>query len=185
MHVAANSSDPAFVIKAWKTIQSQGIPLVVADSVAFFYNGEARTVSWMGDFNGWGHDKKFQNEGKRIKGSDIWMLKASFPKNARLDYKILVNGNMWLIDQLNPRQQWSGVGANSELRMPLWKDDPIHIRNPDKPRGSLSPDILFTSTILRYQITYNVYRPIGIDNKIKLNYLSYTLWTDLNTCSLN
>jgi hypothetical protein len=51
----------------------------------------------MGDFNGWGYDKNIENKGTRIGKTDVWMLKKSFPKDARLDYKIILNGNDWIV----------------------------------------------------------------------------------------
>jgi enterochelin esterase-like enzyme len=152
-------------------LQARGIPLVVLDSVAFLYKGEAKSVAWMGDFNGWGYDKTFQNQGKKIPNTNIWILKTSFPKNARLDYKILIDGNGWILDQANPHQQWSGVGGgspNSELRMPDWKEDEVQISKIDISHGTLKTDILFSSKILNYQITYSVYLPAGYEKLGKL-----------------
>ena len=102
-------------------VDAKKIPLVENDSVAFLYKGEANSVVWMGDFNGWGYDANFPNKGKKIPHTNIWLLKTSFPKNARLDYKIVLNGDSYILDPENPHQQWSGVGGgspNSELRMP-------------------------------------------------------------------
>ena len=65
-------------------LAEKNIPFVVSDSVAFLYRGEANSVQWMGDFNGWGYYKEVPNQGKRIANSDIWILKMSFPKDARL-----------------------------------------------------------------------------------------------------
>src|SRR5688572_20689103 len=63
--------------KLWNDlVESEEIPFVVEDSVAFFYRGQASSVVWMGDFNGWGYNKDFNNKGKRIADSDIWILKA-------------------------------------------------------------------------------------------------------------
>src|SRR5688572_21022943 len=105
--------------KFWDGLVSlHKIPLVSGDSVAFLYRGEARSVAWMGDLNGWGNNKKFNNQGMRIPGSNIWILKARLPTDARLDYKILVNDSDLILDPLNPANQWSGVGGgslNSEL----------------------------------------------------------------------
>lgn len=147
----------------WSTLQKGSlIPLTQEDSVLFLYRGEAKTVAWMGDFNGWGYDKEFQNQGKQIAGTDIWYLKTSFPKDARLDYKILINGTDWIVDPNNPNQQWSGVGGgspNSELRMPEWKADPIMIPRENIARGTLEKDILFNSKTLGYQVTYSIYYP--------------------------
>lgn len=154
-----------------KLTNSRQVPFVRHDSVVFFFEGDARSVSWMGDFNGWGYDKKFDNKGKRISSTDIWYLKASFPRDARLDYKILINDTDWIIDPYNPHQQWSGVGGgspNSELRMPEWKEDPVLTPRPEVPKGSVTSDLLFTSKVLGYQITYNVYLPANYASLGKL-----------------
>ena len=106
----------------WSSLQNaHQIPLVIEDSVAFLYRGNAKTVEWTGDFNGWGYNKNVANKGRSIPGTDIWMFKASFPKDARLDYKIVLSGRTLILDPENIHQQWSGVGGgspNSELRMP-------------------------------------------------------------------
>ena len=155
----------------WNTLlKSNSIPLTQEDSVAFLYRGNATSVNWMGDFNGWGYDKKFNNKGVKISNTDVWILKASFPKDARLDYKLILNGTDWIIDPNNPNHQWSGVGGgspNSELRMPNWKADPIAVPKDGIAVGKLEKDILFNSTSLGYQITYNVYLPAGYSSTKK------------------
>jgi len=41
----------------WSSLQNaHQIPLVIEDSVAFLYRGNAKTAEWTGDFNGWGTD---------------------------------------------------------------------------------------------------------------------------------
>jgi len=149
----------------WNALRNAGrIPLIEGDSVYFFHKGPARSVEWMGDFNGWGYDKTFLNKGKLINGTDIWLLKASFPKDARLDYKIIINGTDWILDPENKFQQWSGVGGgspNSELRMPAWKEDPILTDRKNNSKGTLISDALITSKILGYQMMYTVYLPYG------------------------
>jgi enterochelin esterase family protein len=155
----------------WNSLkESNSIPLTQNDSVAFLFKGKATSVAWMGDFNGWGYDKSFKNKGYKIPNTDIWILKALFPKNARLDYKILVNGTDWILDSNNPFQQWSGVGGgspNSELRMPEWKPDPIAQSQPGIAKGNITNDILFFSKTLNYQIMFSVYLPNGYDNSKK------------------
>lgn len=153
--------------KWWNDLKAmKQIPLVVEDSVAFIFKGPAKTVEWMGDFNGWGYDKNYPNKGTKIPNTDVWILKAKFPKDARLDYKIILNGSEFLLDPENPYQQWSGVGGgspNSELRMPLWRDDPETLARPNTPQGKLSNDILIKSSALGYQVTYKVYLPHGYE----------------------
>jgi enterochelin esterase-like enzyme len=166
-------------IQNWWTSQSttNQIPLIAEDSVYFFYKGSAKSVEWMGDFNGWGFQKNFSNKGTLINGTDIWILKASFPKNARLDYKILIDGTNWILDPENKFQQWSGVGGgspNSELRMPDWKEDPIQTERKNNQKGTLISDVLLNSKVLGYQITYSVYLPYGFSKSEKLSSIYVT-----------
>src|SRR5689334_8960728 len=68
--------DTASYDQTWnQLVESQKIPLVVEDSVAFLYRGEGRSISWVGDFNGWGYYKEFNNKVVRIPQTDIWILK--------------------------------------------------------------------------------------------------------------
>lgn len=156
----------------WAAIRkADHIPFTVEDSVMFLYRGAAKSVEWMGDFNGWGYDKKFYNKGTRIVGTDIWVLKTSFPKDARLDYKIVIDGTNWILDPDNIHQQWSGVGGgspNSELRMPSWKEDKALLSRNDIHHGTVKTDILYTSKVLGYQITYCVYLPFDYEKLGKL-----------------
>lgn len=146
---------------AWDAlVAGKKIPFVSKDSVAFMYRGQASTVRWMGDFNGMGQDKTFPNEGAKIPGTDIWILKASLPSDSRLDYKIVLDDKNWILDPNNPFQQWSGLGGgmpNSELRMPEWKRDPSAVPDPAAIKGSLENDLLCSSKILGYDISYSLY----------------------------
>lgn len=156
----------------WSSLKKdEKIPFIVEDSVYFFYRGEAKTVQWMGDFNGWGYQKDFANKGKKIAGTNIWYLKCAFPKDARLDYKILINDANWILDPENKNQQWSGVGGgspNSELRMPDWHEDPALVERSEVPKGKISNDFLVNSNALGYQVTYSVYLPYQYEKLGKL-----------------
>ncbi|MBX2966480.1 MAG: esterase family protein [Cyclobacteriaceae bacterium] len=151
----------------WNELRQKNlIPLTQHDSVLFLYKGNATSVAWMGDFNGWGYDKNFESTGIKVNGTDIWFLKTSFPSTARLDYKILINGNDWIVDPNNPHQQWSGVGGgspNSELRMPEWQPDPATVFRENISRGKLDKDLLFNSVTLGYQVTYSIYYPANFN----------------------
>jgi enterochelin esterase family protein len=140
------------------------VPFVHHDSALFVYTGAASKVEWMGDFNGWGYDKSFANKGTPLGDRGIWYLKASFPPDARLDYKILLNGSQWILDPRNPHQQWSGVGGgspNSELRMPQWKEEIAQQETTAAPKGTVKSDLLFNSQRLGYQVMYSLYLPHG------------------------
>ena len=171
------ASSPSSVEQALNDLQAKDqIPIRQNDSVAFVYFGKANSVDWMGDFNGWGYDKSFKNGGKKIPGSDLWVLKASFPPDARLDYKIVLDKQNWILDPLNPHHQWSGVGGgspNSELRMPAYSDEQIQTQRQNVPHGRLDQDILYSSKLLGYQLTYSVYQPATAkDGKLPVVYVT-------------
>jgi len=161
------NGDSAAREAVWTKLKSgKKIPFIIHDSVAFLFQGKANSVSWMGDFNAWGYDKKTNAQGS-LYGRDFWILKASFPKDARLDYKILINGVEWRLDPNNPFQQWSGVGGgspNSELRMPDWKVNIAVTAQPRENGGNISDDILFYSRNLGYQVMYKIYTPPNYEN---------------------
>ena len=167
-----NSKSNPDIENWWTNLKKdKQIPLIIEDSVYFFYRGDAKTIEWMGDFNGWGYQKDFDNRGKKISGTDIWYLKASFPKDARLDYKILIDGSNWILDPENDHQQWSGVGGgspNSELRMPQWHEDLSTIERPNVNKGNVTKDLLLSSNSLGYQVTYSVYLPYQVEKFGKL-----------------
>jgi len=133
------------------------IPFKLGDSVAFLYRAKAGTVSWAGDFNGW---KPAQPGyiGVRQGNSDIWLAVQKFPPDARLDYKIITDGN-WILDPDNPYTQMGGMGLNSELHMPDWRfpDDTEPVA--DMIRGKLSDSNLIMSKNLGYEVSYRVYTP--------------------------
>lgn len=178
LYQAAQLTDTTKLHQLWNELQQKkSIPLIHEDSVAFLYHGQANSVVWMGDFNGWGYDRKFNNKGTRIGNSNIWILKASFPKNARLDYKITLNGHIMILDPENHHQQWSGLGGgslNSELRMPLWKEDHVLLARPEVLKGTIKSDLLYLSKVLKYQLTYNVYLPVGYSSEKKYPVLYVT-----------
>jgi len=171
-HQYLNPKSSIDVERWWASLKKdKQIPLIIEDSVYFFYRGDAKTIEWMGDFNGWGYQKDFDNRGKKISGTDIWYLKASFPKDARLDYKILIDGSNWILDPENDHQQWSGVGGgspNSELRMPQWHEDLSTIERPNVNKGNVTKDLLLSSNSLGYQVTYSVYLPYQVEKFGKL-----------------
>lgn len=144
----------------WEKLKGENqIPFRLDDSVAFLYRGEAKAVSWAGDFNGW---KTAQPgfTGTRPGLADIWIAVQKFPVDARLDYKIVVDEN-WMLDPDNPAIQMSGMGPNSELHMPGWKFPEETELTSDVIRGSLSDNFLIDSEKLGYQVNYKVYTPFN------------------------
>jgi enterochelin esterase family protein len=146
----------------WDFLQKhKRIPLVIQDSVMFLYRGNADSVFFVGDFSGWGRNRKFQTKAENLPGTDVWYNFQIFPKDARLDYKVVVNKTNWILDPENPHQQWGGNGPNSELRMPDWKPDENTFSKKNIKKGTLSDNFLLNSKNLGYPVQYKVYTPSG------------------------
>jgi len=139
--------------------ENQFIPFVRGGDVAFLYRGESQTVDWRGDFNGWSATSDFA--GERIGETDLWVVYAQFPSDARLDYKIVLNGSTWILDPYNPNQQMGGFGANSELRMADYSPSPFIVRDETAPQGRVRGAYRLQSEALGYAVNYSVYLPAG------------------------
>lgn len=151
------------------------IPFVLGDSVVFLYNGSGSVVSWAGDFNGWSATASSW-QGMKLGKSRLWRLTKTFPPDARLDYKIVINGN-WILDPGNSFVQYSGFGPNSELRMPAWVYPQETKLLAGATRGTLSSNQLIVSSPanLNYSVHYKVYTPF---NYSQLNNLPVIYVTD-------
>jgi len=101
----------AGVIKEYARLH--GAPIVYGSKVLFVYIGGTGSVSVPGDWNDWDTSA---DRMLRVT-SDLWVLLKEFPVDARLDYKLYVDGR-WILDPLNNRTVLGGFGPNSELAMP-------------------------------------------------------------------
>lgn len=150
------------VIRLWQKLKEEhGIPYTTDSTAFFLYRSDtANSISFNGDFNRWGQSDDFNSYAKKITGTDFWYLKAYFPADARLDYKVVVNEQNWILDTNNPQLQYSGFGSNSFLAMPEWKRKAISNYNSDIDRGELTLYHI-SSKILSYQLAYQIYLPSG------------------------
>lgn len=159
----------------WQGLKDAGqVPFAIGDSVAFLYRGDASSVAWNGDFNAWGNNVTVPGTGTRLGNSDLWIWETTFPSDARLDYKIVLNGTNWILDPNNPRQQWSGFGPNSELRMPDYVYPEETLPRADIARGTFADPVPISSTHLGYDVNYRVYTPAGYDTLSNLPTLYVT-----------
>jgi len=165
----ASDADNTKINVFWDSlVNNHQVPFIYGDSVAFLYKGNVSSVKWAGDFNGWDPDEAGYT-GKLL-GNGIWMLVKEFPNDARLDYKIVIEGNNWITDAANPFVQYSGFGPNSELRMPGYIYPQETIYNEETPKGTLSENkmIISNSSNLGYKVQYKVYTPYNYENLIDL-----------------
>jgi len=130
------------------------IPLAENQIAVFLYKGGSLSVSIAGDFNGW----QPNYEMNKVPKSNFFYFTRSFESNARLDYKLVVTGNNWILDPLNPHTCMGGYGPNSELAMPGYVQ-PEEIRyNAAVPHGTVEQFSLYSSNLgSSYQI--KVYLP--------------------------
>jgi enterochelin esterase-like enzyme len=146
----------------WNTlVDNEQVPFVLNDRVAFLYRGRARSVSWVGDFTQWQNGPAL--EGSRAGKSDIWVAYETFPVDARLEYRVVVDGKEGVLDPVNPLQQWGGFGPNSVVAMPDYVFPQEVIPRDGVAPGTLGPPVAIASTNLGYSIHYQVYTPVGYE----------------------
>lgn len=143
----------------WKDVAALGqMPLVFGDTAVFLYRGDAVSVGWVGDFNAWKPGSPLT--GQRVGETDVWTARRTFPLDARLDYKISVNGQQRL-DPRNPLAQQDGYARNSVLTMPQYAPSVWTESQKTAPRGALSEPFVLQSTHLGYARRFQVYTPAG------------------------
>jgi len=130
------------------------MPFIEGEEVLFLFRGDVESVVWNGDFNRWGRD--VTNEGSRISGSDWWFSTSTFPKDARLDYKIVINGTDWIEDSLNPHRQLGGGGFNSVIKMPEWQD--LSVEADASQRGTTAAQRSMRSDVLEASVSYIIHK---------------------------
>ncbi|MGE5400029.1 MAG: alpha/beta hydrolase-fold protein [Ignavibacteriales bacterium] len=114
--LSSNPSAQTAVIDSFlNSAKSKGIPFIENNTANFIYRGYAAEVSVAGDFNGWNGTA---NKMTRLSNTDFFYYSRDFEPNARVDYKLVLPGNNWILDPLNPHQISGGYGPNSELAMP-------------------------------------------------------------------
>jgi enterochelin esterase-like enzyme len=144
---------PALVDSFLRAVPS--FPFVENDSTAhFLYRGSASSVAIAGDANNWSGSAGAM---QRLSSTDLWYLTEHHEPDARLDYKIIADGN-WMLDPRNPRAVVGGFGPNSELVMPKYVDPPEIVFTADIPHGTLI-DTTLASVALGNSRRVRIYLP--------------------------
>jgi enterochelin esterase-like enzyme len=146
----------------WQTLlKTYKLPLRLGDYVAFLYKGDAEMVEWRGAFNNWGVPGL---EGIRIGETDLWFQVLVVPPASRMEYKIVLNGQEWIIDPVNPDTQRSGLtGDNSVVTMPGFIVTDESQPRIDVEPGTLTSEMPIDSINLGYTVNYRVYLPVGYE----------------------
>lgn len=134
-------------------------PLIESDSIChFIYTDNVQKVQIAGDFSNWSSLLDFS----RVEATNFWYLTQTYESDARLDYKLVINGNQWILDPRNPFTCAGGFGPNSELRMPqyVYPSEVEYIAG--IAHGSLR-DTTFYSNYLKNSRKIWVYTPAGMN----------------------
>lgn len=138
--------------------KSQGIPYIEDSSANFIYRGSGSNVYLAGDMNGWSTSR---DKLVRVANTNFFYATRIYERDARLDYKFVVDGN-WILDPNNPKTCPGGFGPNSELAMPDYIQPDEIKYYPDIPHGTVR-DTVFFSTNLNNSRTIRVYTPPGYE----------------------
>ena len=97
--------------------RTEASPLIEDSRVTFFYVSEdAREVVLEGDWTHWQPTAPLAY----LPDTPLWYRVERFPRAARLEYRIVVNGHRRL-DPRNPRTAPGGFGPHSEVVMPDYR----------------------------------------------------------------
>jgi enterochelin esterase-like enzyme len=87
------------------------------------------------------------------------------PPASRMEYKIVLNGQEWVIDPANPETQASGLtGNNSVVTMPGFVVTDESRARVDAAAGTLTNEMSIGSTNLGFTVNYRVYLPLGYED---------------------
>jgi enterochelin esterase family protein len=111
---------------------SEPSPVITEPWATIIFRGIVEDVELIGEMTGW------QARGLKLKpivGTDARSYAMPFLNDARIEYKLLIDGE-WHLDGLNPSWTPNELGGrNSYFTMPRYKPNPWAERNPENPRG--------------------------------------------------
>lgn len=137
-------------------------PLIEDTIATFIYRGPGAAVKISGDAYHWNDTGISINN---IPQTNIWYYTQIYERDARLDYKFIVDGS-WITDPLNPLTCASGFGNNSELRMPDYVQTPETAYYPEIPHGQIISKS-FSSGALGNSRTIKLYLPPNYNEAVK------------------
>ncbi len=93
-------------------------PIIWGRKAIFFFRGQDQKVNIAGDFTSW---KPSTAVFEKVPNADLRCFQQEYAPTARVEYKLIVDGN-WITDPLNPNKIDNGVGGeNSYFTMPDYK----------------------------------------------------------------
>lgn len=157
MNDAQQRSENAWLL--WEDlIASQNVPVVHNNRAYFLYYGDAQSVLIAGDWTFWQPAIVLE----RVPDTKLFYAIQEFPTTARLQYKVIVNGN-WMLDPANKRSSVEGFGLNSEFWMPDYIDESFQKVLSDTQKGEITRHTLYSSVLKQERELY-VYKPSKTTN---------------------
>ncbi|MCW5934384.1 MAG: hypothetical protein KIT45_08820 [Fimbriimonadia bacterium] len=113
--------------------RSTSCPLTHNKQVLFLaIHDTAKSISAAGEWTDWQPSAVLE----RLPDTSLWTGLLEFPIDARLEYKLVIDGQ-WVLDPLNPNKVDNGVGGeNSWFGMPRYRETPVP-QDPKAPKGTL------------------------------------------------
>ena len=141
-----------------------GYPFADSTQALVVYTGRAESVQIAGDMTGWRPAPMARVRYADVAGgeSSLWLATLALPAAARVDYKLVVDGE-WILDPRNAHTQAAGTGGlNSELRMPGWSLAPETLPRDGIARAELTPPDTLHSAALGAPVVVRVLVPPGV-----------------------
>ena len=163
---AAQAAGADCLDRALASLRSRyGLPYAAGDEALVVALGGGE-VALAGDATGWQPVpmERVRSTGPGGTERSLWLHTWTLPPDARVDYKLVVDGE-WVLDPFNPHQQWGGAGPNSELRMPGWRAATETAPRPDVPGGTWSGPDTLRSAALGEPVVVRVYAPPGVEGR--------------------
>ncbi len=118
-------------------------PLIEDTRATFFYLSEdAQSVALEGDWTNWQPTAPLEY----LPDTPLWYRVERFPRAARLEYRIVINGRARL-DPRNPRIAPLGFGPHSEVVMPDYRPPRELSEPPPRTRGSVESHWLISGVL--------------------------------------
>jgi enterochelin esterase-like enzyme len=164
---ASAPTTPQLETRIRQLAEKQISPWIEGTQVTFLYQGTSHTreVELAGEITGW-HSRGLYLQ--RLPG-DLFYLSVILPRDARLEYKFLVNGE-WTMDPWNQTKLENGIGGqNSAFGMPDYQGDVYPHWAPDIPHGQVVNEV-FQGNAIPGQRGLHIYLPPNYDPDKAQNY---------------
>ena len=138
-------------------LSTASVPVLTPTTATFLYKGFATSVHVASDANGWDWQS---SPLEKLDGTNLWFRESNFEETARIDYKLVIDREEWIVDPLNPARIPGGFGENSELAMPGYVQ-PEEIQRTAGVAAGTMIDTTITSRHLGNTREMSIYLPPG------------------------